>query len=143
MATYTIWFQLTRPEEITDANLASVTVIANSFEEACKIYKESHKDDRHDWYGGVFYGHDANRKMFETYEEALEYSVRKIPLPEYIWLQRDKGLEWVMTEYLKDSKAMLDRQRASGFTGIIDLEFYCQLAKKYLSYTHIYTNASL
>lgn len=138
MATYTIWFQLTRPEEIVDANLASVTVIANSFEEACEIYKESHKDDIHDWYGGVFHGHDANRKMFETYEDALKYSVRRIPLPEYIWLQRDKGLEWVMEEYIKDSKSMIARQRDGGYTGPLDLEFYVELAAKFLSYTHIH-----
>jgi hypothetical protein len=127
MNTYTLWTEITRIEEIKNPKLLCAgSVDAESFDEACSKYEDA-KLSKND-----------NRKIFESFEDSLEYSVNKMELPSHI--SKDKGLEYAMKEYADFLKVCINTpyKMKDPESYLKKLMFDRSLAKLYLSHTHIY-----
>jgi hypothetical protein len=93
---YILYFEITNLSEIDSdgAEYNGIEYMGMSFEDACTRYKDAHRND--------------HRKIFETYEEALEYSAINRLDKCFIYCKSRKDYIYVLEKAVEYVRALLD-----------------------------------
>lgn len=90
---YTLYFEITK---LSEMNNDGTEYMGMSFEDACTRYKDTHRND--------------HRKIFESYEEALEYSAIKRLDKCFIHCKSRKDYIYVLEKAVEYIHSLLDME---------------------------------